>query len=230
MSALAGILNFAPDAAPVDEYELGQLGSALDSRGPDGGHDLARRNIGMSYRAFHTNRESHFELQPLVAREGHMLTWNGRLDNREELIRELDFPRHTTITDLAIVTAAYLNWNKGSFHRLVGDFSLALWDARLRILYLVRDAAGTRALNYHLDDTRIIWSTEIAALLGNSWELEEEYIAGAMSLGPTPAVTPFKNISAVKPAHVVTVTEHGKLSSERYWKLDPGKKVRHRTS
>src|SRR5215210_8590322 len=89
MSAFAGILNFGPDAAPVDEYELRQLGSALDSRGPDGGHDLARRNIGMSYRAFHTNRESRLEVQPLVAAEGHMLTWNGRLDNRDNLIQQL---------------------------------------------------------------------------------------------------------------------------------------------
>src|SRR5215212_8994871 len=230
MSALAGILYFAPDAAPVDEYELAQLGSALNSRGPDGGSDLARRNIGMSYRAFHVNRESRLEVQPLVAREGHMLTWNGRLDNRKELIRELKLQRDTTITDLSIVMAAYLKWRKGSFERLVGDFCLALWDASLLGLYLVRDAAGTRALNYHIDATRIVWSTEMTALIGNSWELEEDYIAGAMSLGPTPAITPFKNISAVKPAHVVTVTAHGKLSSERYWKLDPGKEIRYRTS
>src|SRR5829696_3050653 len=106
MSALAGILNFGSGPAAVDASALALLGSALDSRGPDGGYDLAIGNIGMSYRAFHTNRESRLEVQPLVAREGHMLTWNGRLDNREELIRELKLPRHTTITDLAVVIAA----------------------------------------------------------------------------------------------------------------------------
>jgi len=42
MSALAGILNFFPNPAPVDEYALARLGSALNSRGPDGGYDLAR--------------------------------------------------------------------------------------------------------------------------------------------------------------------------------------------
>jgi asparagine synthase (glutamine-hydrolysing) len=230
MSALAGILNF--DRVPVDEYALARLGAALDSRGPDGGDDVAEGDIGMSYRAFHTNRESRTEVQPLVAHEGHVLTWNGRLDNRAELIRELDhsLPRATTITDLAIVMAAYLKWNKGCFQRLVGDFCLALWDARLRVLYLVRDAAGARALYYRIKDTQLIWSTETAALLGNSWDIEEEYIAAAMSLGPTPEITPFKNILAVKPAHVVTVTAHGHLSTERFWKLDPGKEIRYRTS
>jgi len=184
----------------------------------------------MSYRAFHTNLESRLEVQPLVAREGHMLTWNGRLDNREELIRELDLPRRTTITDVAIVMAAYRKWNKECFQKFVGDFCLAFWDAHLRVLYLVRDAAGTRALKYYIDDTRIIWSTETTALLGDSWVLEEEYIAGAMSLGPTPDISPYKNIYAVKPAHVVTVTAHGKLSTERYWRLDPAKEIRYRTS
>jgi len=89
MSALAGILNFGSNAAAVDEYDLAKLGSALDSRGPDGGFDVASGSVGMSYRAFHTNRESRLEAQPLVSREGHMLTWNGRLDNRDDLIRQL---------------------------------------------------------------------------------------------------------------------------------------------
>ena len=229
MSALAGILNFGRDPAPVDEFALARLATALDARGPDGGYDLAGANVGMSYRAFHTNCESRLEVQPLVAREGHMLTWNGRLDNREELMRELDLPRVTTITDVAIVMAAYQKWNKGCFRRLVGDFCLALWDARLRVLYLVRDAVGTRSLYYCIKDTQLIWSTEIAALLGNSWDIEEEYIAAAMSLGPAPEITPFKNIRAVKPAHVVIVTAHGQLSTERFWKLDPGKEIRYRT-
>src|ERR1044072_7661538 len=101
MSALAGILNFG-GAVPVNEYDLARLGATLDSRGPDGGFDVVSGNAGMSYRAFHTNRESRLEVQPLVSREGHMLTWNGRLDNREELIRKLDLPPGTTITDVAI--------------------------------------------------------------------------------------------------------------------------------
>lgn len=232
MSALAGILNFGPNPAPVDQYALARFGTALNSRGPDGGRDLAEANVGMAYRSYHTNRESRLEVQPLVGPEGHMLTWNGRLDNRAELIRELGhcLPRANTITDLAIVMAAYLKWNKACFQKLVGDFCLALWDARSRVLYLVRDAAGTRALKYHIDATRIVWSSETRALLGNTWSLDEEYIAGAMSLVPTPEITPFKNICAVKPAHVVTVTAHGKLSTERYWKLDPAKEIRYRTS
>jgi asparagine synthase (glutamine-hydrolysing) len=233
MSALAGILNFH---SAVDEHALASLGSALDLRGPDGGYDLAAGNIGMSYRAFHTNGESRLEVQPLVTREGRMLSWNGRLDNRSDLIRDLRhyFPDAvaTTIPDVAIVMAAYLKWEKACFERLVGDFCLALWDPRQRVLYLVRDVVGTRPLKYHINETRIVWSTETSALLnflGGSPDIEEEYLAAAMSLGRTAELTPFKNIIAVKPAHVFSVTSEGHVSSERFWKLDPSKKIRYRT-
>jgi len=236
MSALAGILNFGSDAAPVDEYDLAKLGAALDSRGPDGGFDLVRGNIGMSYRAFHTNPESRLEVQPLVTGEGHMLTWNGRLDNREDLIRQLKshLPQAhpAAISDLTVVMAAYREWEKDCFKRLVGDFCLALWDARLGVLYLVRDAAGTRALKYHIDSRRIAWSTETASLLHlqhSAWEIEEEYIAGAMSLTSIPGLTPYKNMLSVKPAHVVTVKATGELRSERFWKLDPSLEIRYST-
>lgn len=235
MSAFAGILNFGNDGARVDEYALTRLGAALDARGPDGGNDLIVRNIGMSYRGFHTTRESRLEVQPLVTSEGHMLTWNGRLDNRGELMSQLrdSLPQATAgIPDLTIVAAAYEQWKKACFARLIGDFSLALWDARLRVLYLVRDIAGARPLKYHINNTKIVWSTETTALLNilDTWDIDEEYIANSMSLTYTPVRTPFKNINATKPAHVVTVTSDGHLSTERFWKLDPHKEIRYRTN
>jgi len=229
VSALAGILNFGNDAAPVAEHELAKLGVALDSRGPDGGFDLISGNVGMSYRAFHTNRESRLEVQPHLTTDGHMLAWNGRLDNRDDLIRELNLRHRTTIPDLMIVIAAYLKWEKECFTRLVGDFCLALWDNRLRVLYLVRDVAGTRALKYHIDRDRIIWSTETAAFLNSRCEIDEEYIAGAMSLSPVPGLTPYKNVLSVKPGHVVTVNLRGELRSERFWRLDPAREIRYST-
>jgi len=234
MSALAGILTFGSGDAPVNEYDLAKLGAPLDSRGQDGGFEVVSGNIGMSYRAFHTNRESRLEAQPLVSREGHMLTWNGRLDNRDDLIRQLrsNLPHTNAITDLSIVMAAYLKWEKDCFSRLVGDFCLALWDNRLLALYLVRDVAGTRALKYHLNRDRIVWSTETPALLtlqNRASEIDEEYIAGAMSLGPVPGLTPYKNIWTVKPAHVVTVRATGEVHTERFWRLDPSKTIKYST-
>src|SRR6478672_6147529 len=104
MSALGGILNFGGSPAPVDRHTLIELGERLETRGPDGGGEAVLAHVGMTYRAFHTTHESQFEVQPLVSAHGHMLTLDGRLDNRDDLIRELfsGGREGNTVTDLEI--------------------------------------------------------------------------------------------------------------------------------
>src|SRR5882672_6266172 len=127
MSAFGGILNFGNTPRPVDQVTLTALGRGLETRGPDGGGETAIASVGMTYRAFRTTRESQFEVQPLISPCGHMLAWDGRLDNREELIRELrdeHLSETSTVTDLELATAAYLEWGENCFVRLIGDFCL----------------------------------------------------------------------------------------------------------
>jgi len=234
MSALGGILNFGVNPPAVDERLMAELGGGLDSRGPDGGREVCFDHIGMSYRAFHTTPESRLEVQPLVTSDGHILAWNGRLDNREELLRRLRdhlYGDPANITDVEIVMAAYLKWSKDCFVRLIGDFCLALWDARLKVLHLVRDVIGTRTLNFQTSSSRVIWSTELPALLavsGISREINEEYLAGFLTSRPETGLTPYKNIYAVKPGYVVTISHIGRLEESRYWGLDPNKEIRYK--
>src|ERR1044071_3930848 len=202
MSALGGIFNFGHHPAPVDQSMLTALGKALEARGPDGGGEAVSARVGMTYRAFHTTNESQFESQPLTSIEGHMLTWDGRLDNRDDLISELfSGPRANIVTDVEIVLAAYRQWGQSCFARLVGDFCLALWDPHQRLLLLVRDVVGTRPINYYLHRGGIVWSTESIPLLDVAnipREVEEEYVAGFLIRYPKPGITPFKNVLAVK--------------------------------
>ncbi len=125
MSAIGGIYNF--EGAPVDDEILSTLGNGLAARGPDGGSQCKSGSIAMVYRAFHTNRESRFETQPLLSSRGDILCWDGRLDNREELISILREELDGDHTDVAIVMAAYLKWGIGFLPRIIGDFALLLW-------------------------------------------------------------------------------------------------------
>ncbi len=235
MSAFGGIVNFGNDPRPINKSLLMNLGRHLDRFGPEGGSEVTASRVGMSHRAFCTTRESRFESQPLLTSQGHMLAWNGRLDNRAELLRQLrnDLPkRPETVPDLDIVTAAYLKWGADCFVRLLGDFCLSLWDERLQLLYLARDVVGARTLYFYFDREHVCWSTHLAPLLQVFRlrpELEEEYIAGHLTRAPEPGLTPYKNIHAVKPAHFVTISPAGQVVERRYWSLYPSSDIRYRT-
>src|SRR5262245_17727262 len=154
MSALGGIYNF--NDKPVDERALMSLGSALEDHAPDGGDAVTSGAVGLVYRAFHTNRESRLERQPLISAHRHILCWDGRLDNRAELISLLATELDHNQSDAAIVMAAYLRWGAECLVRFLGDFALSLWDPDSRTLLLARDAAGPRPLYYHKNHDRIV--------------------------------------------------------------------------
>lgn len=229
MSTLGGIYNFHDK--PVDERALIALGSELESHGPDGGDAVTSGSVGLVYRAFHTNRESRLEQQPLISTARHILCWDGRLDNRAELLSLLDCPLKEERTDAAIAMAAYLQWGAACLVRFVGDFALSLWDPESRTLLLARDAAGPRPLYYHANHERIVWSSELMPLLsvpGVDLEINDEYVAGFLARGVRVDVTPYKDTYAVPPGHVAVVT-NGRLEVRRFWQLNPTIQIRYKS-
>lgn len=228
MSGLAGILNF--DGAPVDPKVLDALAHRLANHGPDGGGQKRGAGVAMVFRAFHTTRESRFERQPLVTTAGHMLVWDGRLDNRAELISQLRPDLETCPTDAEITTASYLRWNANFLSHLIGDFALSLWDQTTRTLLLARDAFGTRPLYYQITSQRIVWSSDLASLLDVSTlppAIDREYVAGYLSTAPELDRTAYKSICSVPPGFALVVSDDRVVKRE-FWRPDPQRQVRYR--
>lgn len=220
------------DGAPVDADSLASLGAGLERRGPDGGREVIADAVGMTYRAFHTNTESRRERQPLCWGHHAVLCLDGRLDNRGDLVSELRDELRGNDTDAAIAMAAFLKWRVNGFARLVGDFALAIWDRRDHAVWLVRDCVGARTLYYHLDRQRLVWSTDLAALLdemNRPVEIDDEYIADLLTRGVGPDLTPYVGIHAVKPAHALRIGVDGLTSEHQFWSLDVNREIRNRT-
>jgi len=237
MSAIGAIFNFnnRPFDREEDLRDLNALWQGLRKWGPDGGRIVTSDTIGVCYQAFNTNRESRLEHQPLVARDGRILAADIRIDNREELFAAthhlLSKTPSGTITDADYALAANSRWGPRFPFHIVGEYAIVLYDAQARKLFLFRDHVGARPLYYCQDRDRFIVSSQLAPLLdvfGVSRDINEEYVGGCLSRGPTAGLTPYKYIHAVKPAHILTVTDSGWLSEERYWQLDPEREIRMR--
>ncbi|HEY2964348.1 MAG TPA: asparagine synthase-related protein [Pyrinomonadaceae bacterium] len=235
MSAIGAIfnLNQRPFDQDEDMRDLAALWRALRKWGPDGGRMITTDSLGVCYQAFNTTRESHLEQQPLVVRDGRILVADVRIDNRPELFAAThhlhgNSPSHR-VTDADYLMAAHKRWGAEFPFRVVGEYAMVLYDPATRRLLLCRDHIGARPLYYHLSNNRLIVSSQLAPLVdlfGISREIDEEYVAGCMSRGPRVGVTPYKHIHSVKPAHILTATESGSLTENRYWQLQPGREIR----
>ena len=217
------------DGKPVDAQELQKVRDLLARYGPDAEDFFCQDNVGVIYRAFHITKESRLENQPHVFPSGSVLTWDGRLDNREDLIGQLGDKFSTVSTDVSIVAAAYERWGTDAFVRLVGDWAISIWDQASRSLLLAKDFIGTRHLYYSIDKDQITWSTildPLVLLSDHSFVLQEEYIAGWLTFFPAPHLTPYVGIHSVPPSSFVCAAM-GTLQVKKYWEFDPTRKIRH---
>jgi asparagine synthase (glutamine-hydrolysing) len=229
VSVQFGRWNF--DGKAVDRDYLEKARASIAPYGPDDAGSYLKGNISILYHAFHTTKESRRETQPHTTASGAVITWDGRLDNRAELIRRLRDVLTVGSTDVSIVAAAYEEWGTDCFAKLIGDWALIIWEPQDRSLILAKDPIGTRHLYYSLDKDRIAWSTILDPLVlfaGKTFALCEEYIAGWFSFFPAAHLTPYIGIHSVPPSSSVHIRP-GKHTTSKYWDFDPGKRIRYHT-
>lgn len=232
MSALGGLYYY--DGKFLNPEILITLGTSMNVHGADGGREVCTDTVGFTFRAFHTNQESRLDDQPYVSHRL-ILAWDGRLDNREDLIailRDEFLSIHSSCSDVQIVAGAYRRWGNEFLSKLVGDFALSLWDPATRLLLLARDPVGVRPLYYHINRECVSWASDLTALRQISdapVEVDEDYVAGFLSFGKDPGRTPFTNFNAVRPGHVVSINGDGTVSERRFWRLNPDAEIRMRS-
>lgn len=230
MSGLAGV--FHVDGRPADPALLARMTASLAHRGPDGEGQWIDGPIGLGHRLLATTPESVSEKQPASDEVGECrLVWDGRLDNRRELIAMLRVGADAlTWPDAQLVLLAYQRWGSACFARLIGDFALALWDARPRTLLCARDPFGVRPLYYHWDGARLAFASEVEALFADPTLLrrpDEATIADYLLMGfRDPDRTFFDGVRQLRPAHVLRLDDRG-LRLERYWDAEPSRELRY---
>ena len=227
MSVQFGKCNF--DGKPIDPRDLEEARPVLAPYGPDGEGYICQDNLGIIYRALHTTMEASREIQPQVSRSGCRITWDGRLDNRKELIGKLNGLVSPDATDLEIVAALYDRSGTNTFRELIGDWALSIWNPKERVLLLAKDFAATRHLYYTVEGDAVTWCTLLDPLVlfaGHAFELDKEYIAGWLAFFPAAHLTPYIGIHSVPPSSFVSLSR-GKQTVTKYWNFDASKRIRY---
>jgi asparagine synthase (glutamine-hydrolysing) len=163
--------------------------------------------------------------QPLANEDG--TVWavlNGQIYNHLLLRRELEARGHhfKTRADTEVLVHGYEEWGLELPQRLHGMFAVALWDATRRRLVLLRDRIGIKPLFLFQDRERLLFGSEIKAILAHrDLRLTPDPVAFDSLLTveyiPTPR-TPFAQIRKLEPGHLLVADRTG-VRTQRYWQV-----------
>jgi len=200
---------------------------ALVHRGPDDEGVFINPDISLGHRRLSILDLSVLGRQPM-AYEHHgrcaIVTFNGEIYNFRDIRRALKARGYSfhTETDTEVIPAAYLEWGLGCVEHFNGMWAFALYDSINNLIFLSRDRFGEKPLYYRLVNHKLIFASEIKAILVHAiprranLEITSAYLFRGLANQGTD--TFFQDIKLLPPAHNgVYDLRSGNLILHRYY-------------
>lgn len=224
MCGIVGNYNFLHQN-PVSEQLIRNMALSISHRGPDDDGFYFDGSLGMGMR-----RLSIIDLegghQPMSNEDGKIwIVFNGEIYNFPELRTELEAKGHKfrTRSDTETVIHAYEEWGLNALSRLNGMYGFALWDVRKKELILARDPFGIKPLYYIEINGRVLFASEIKAILTDSSIpriVDEKALDEFLTLTFVPSPkTLFSGIQKIPPGYVLRVTPKGTVVERFYFSI-----------
>lgn len=230
MCGIAGVLHL--DGQPVAPEVLAAMASSIAHRGPDDSGMWLEGPVGLANRRLAVIDLSSAGHQPMTTEDGDVvLTYNGEIFNFQELRQELAATGHRfrSRTDSEVVAHAFAEWGEEAVRRFNGQFAFAIWQRRRRRLFLARDRFGIKPLYYLRDARRIVFASEIRAILAHpgvarqlSYAALDEYFTFQNILGDH---TLFEGIRLLPPATWMLIDAEDTATVREYWNCRPSREA-----
>ncbi|MGA7292492.1 MAG: asparagine synthase (glutamine-hydrolyzing) [Terriglobales bacterium] len=228
MCGIAGVLEFGRDAR-ANAAALREMCRVISHRGPDdeGFYTDGAAGIGMRRLSIVDVAGGH---QPISNEDGTLwIVFNGEIYNhlalREQLIARGH--RYVTHSDTETVIHLFEEYGEDCVQHLRGMFAFAIWARNTKTLFIARDRLGIKPLYYKLTPERLLFGSEIKALLAHGGIRPEfnraalpEYLAFGYLSGEESF---YSGIRKLLPGHTMTIDTRGKPEIRQYWDLDASK-------
>jgi asparagine synthase (glutamine-hydrolysing) len=200
------------------------MAASIHHRGPDDSGVWTGGNVGFAAARLAILDLSPGGHQPMIGDDArHVLVYNGELYNFRELAAELERVGHRfrSSGDTEVVLRAFEEWGPQCVARFNGMFALAVWDSLRDELFIARDRLGIKPLYYAVVDGRLLFGSEVKALLAAG--LRVAVCAEAVSEYFTfqnlySDLTLFEGVRLLPAGHTLTATTAG-MRTRRYWDL-----------
>jgi asparagine synthase (glutamine-hydrolysing) len=221
MKLQLGLLH--TDGRPATADDLSALLADVEDKQVEISGEVIDDSLVVAYRGDRITWEDDFETQPLGDGR-HILTWDGRLDNREDLARRLGLTHLEELADPVIVLKSYAAFGQSIFKDIVGEFALTLWCKSTKTLLFARSACGARPLYYAIMKRILFWSSDFAHLVrlsGIDLEINESYVLEYLLFQPSTKRSPLSRVESVPANHLVQFENGRVLQVSALW--DPAK-------
>ena len=223
MCGICGIYNFNKEDY-INRDEIIRMNSVLKHRGPDEEGIYAVKNIGLG-----ASRLKIIDLntgkQPVHNEDNSIwVVFNGEIYNYKDLRKILEKKGHKfyTQSDTEVIVHAYEEYGEDCVLRFDGMFALAIWDVRQDKLFIARDRLGIKPLFYSLNGKRLVFGSEIKAIIQSSnidKEIDFEALHNFLSFSYIPApLSIFRHIKKLLPGHILSCKD-GHVNTRQYWDL-----------
>lgn len=241
MCGVAGIA--APTVVALTAIQ--RMNDSQQHRGPDGsgiailsadglhvahgrgeGADLPAGRVALGHQRLSILDLSEAGAQPMASRDDRLvIVFNGEVYNYREIAREL--ARKDTLrggSDTEVVLAAFATWGPACFSRFNGMWAMAILDRASNRLTLSRDRFGVKPLHYSEDGARLLFASEIKAILAVRAQrprLQRERALAYLRDGLLNDTndTFFEGIHAFPPGHYaqLDLAQPARMTFTRFW-------------
>ncbi|MBR1441652.1 MAG: asparagine synthase (glutamine-hydrolyzing) [Lachnospiraceae bacterium] len=224
MCGICGIYN-KTNRDKIEAATIDKMLAKIRHRGPDGEKSMILGRAGFGF-----TRLSFLDLkggmQPLQNEEKTVtMICNGEIFNYQELRDELMAKGHVFAigTDVEVIVHLYEEYGIEFPKMLNGQFAIALYDHRTEEMFLVRDQIGICPLFYTEYDGRILFGSEIKAILeypGVPRKLNMKAVDQLMNYpGVVSPETFFVGIRSVRAGHMLRIRGEKDIEDIEFWDL-----------
>ena len=208
-----------------DEQLVRRMADTITHRGPDQEGVFCTDKISLGHRRLSIIDLSENGRQPMFNEDRSVVVvFNGEIYNFGELREQLQAKGHvfSSKSDTEVIIHGWEEWGIESINKLRGMFAFALYDITQDKLLLARDRIGIKPLYYHKAGDRLIFASEIKAILEDprverrvNFQALYDYLG--FEFVPAPQ-TMFEDIYKL-PAGYYLLMENGEVSIKQYWDL-----------
>jgi asparagine synthase (glutamine-hydrolysing) len=223
MCGIAGYVAL-DGAAPAEAGVLAAMCDTIVHRGPDDDGHVADGPAGLGMRRL-SIIDVESGRQPLINERGTVFAvFNGEIYNFRELRRDLESRGHAfrSGSDGEVLPHLWEEHGPGFVDRLNGMYGVAIWDRDRRTLTLARDRLGIKPLFWTVSGGRLVFASEIQAILASGWvepETDVDALAQFLAWEYVPAPrTMFRGIRKLEAGSTLTLrVPGGEPVERRYW-------------